>query len=59
MILKGGEWMDEMFKIIANVGFPIAVAAWLLVRVENRMENLTTAIIELREAIIMLNNSSA
>jgi len=51
--------MDEMFKIIANVGFPIAVAAWLLVRVENRMENLTTAIIELREAIIMLNNSSA
>jgi hypothetical protein len=48
--------MEEMLKIIANVGFPIAVAAWLMIRVEERMENLTTAIIDLREAIIMLNN---
>ena len=48
--------MDEMFKIIANVGFPIAVAAWLLVRVEQLMEKLTNAIIELREAIIMQHN---
>ena len=35
--------MDEMLKIIGNVGFPIAVAAFLLVRVEQRMDNLTAA----------------
>jgi hypothetical protein len=46
--------MDEMLKIIANVGFPIAVAAWLLVRMEQRMEALTTAICELREAIVIV-----
>jgi hypothetical protein len=48
--------MEEILKIIANVGFPIAVAAWLMIRVEERMENLTAAIIDLREAIIMLIN---
>ena len=46
--------MDEMLKIIGNVGFPIAVAAFLLVRVEQRMDNLTAAITELREAILMM-----
>lgn len=46
--------MDEMLKIIGNVGFPIAVAAFLLVRVEQRMDALTAAITELREAILML-----
>ena len=51
--------MDEMLKIVANVGFPIAVAAWLLVRIEQRMDNLTAAIGDLREAIVLLNNSSA
>jgi len=50
--------MDEMLKIVANVGFPIAVAAWLLVRMEQRMENLTLAIGELREAIVLLNEKS-
>ncbi|HBK53155.1 MAG TPA: YvrJ family protein, partial [Syntrophomonas wolfei] len=45
--------MDEMLKIIGNVGFPIAVAAFLLVRVEQRMDSLTAAIGELREAILM------
>ena len=46
--------MDEMIKTIANVGFPIAVAVWLLVRVEQRMDALTTAICELRQAIVTL-----
>jgi len=43
-----------MLKIIGNVGFPIAVAAFLLVRVEQRMDSLTAAIGELREAILMM-----
>lgn len=46
--------MDEMLKLIGNLGFPIAVAAFLLVRVEQRMDSLTAAIGELREAILMM-----
>ena len=51
--------MDEMLKIIGNVGFPIAVAAFLLVRVEQRMDSLTTAIGELREAILLMSREQA
>lgn len=46
--------MDEILTMIANMGFPIAVAAWLLVRMEQRMESLTSAIGELRTAILSL-----
>lgn len=43
-----------MIKMVANVGFPIALAVWLLVRMERRMEALTTAICELRAAIVSM-----
>ena len=46
--------MDEILKMIANLGFPIAVAVWLMVRMEQRMDSLTTAIGELREAILTM-----
>lgn len=46
--------MDEIIKLIGNVGFPIVVAAFLLLRVEQRMDALTAAIVELREAILLL-----
>jgi len=46
--------MEEMLSVIGNAGFPIAVAVYLLVRVENKLNSLTTAIIQLREAIILL-----
>ena len=48
-----------MLKIIGNVGFPIAVAAFLLVRVEQRMDSLTAAICELREAILTMPREQA
>lgn len=51
--------MDEMLKMIGNVGFPIAVAVFLLVRVEQRIDSLTAAITELREAILMLPREPA
>ena len=51
--------MDEMLKIVGNVGFPIAVAAFLLLRVEQRMDSLTSAIAELREAILILPREAA
>ena len=46
--------MEELINIIANVGFPIAVAAYLLIRIEGKLCHLTAAITELRQAIISL-----
>lgn len=46
--------MDEMLNIIGNVGFPIAVSAYLLIRIEGKLGQLTAAIGDLREAIISI-----
>lgn len=46
--------MDELVNLIGNVGFPIAIAVYLLIRVESQLDRLTLAIGELREAIITL-----
>jgi len=46
--------MEDLLNLIGNVGFPIAVSVYLLIRVENQLGNLTTAIGELREAIITM-----
>lgn len=51
--------MEEMLNLIANVGFPIAVALFLLVRVETKMTSLTAAINDLREAILLMPNQNA
>lgn len=50
--------MDDLVGIIGNVGFPIAVAAYLLIRIEGRLQDLSQAILELREAIITLPRDS-
>ena len=44
--------MEEFLSLIANLGFPIAVAAYLLIRFEAKLGELTRAISELRECII-------
>ena len=46
--------MKEIIATIANVGFPISVAAYLLIRVEGKLCELTIAITELLQAIISL-----
>jgi len=46
--------MEDLINTIANVGFPIAVAAYLLIRIEGKLYQLTTAITELRQAIMNL-----
>lgn len=46
--------MEELISLVTNVGFPIAVAVYLLIRVEGKLSQLTKAIYELREAIITL-----
>lgn len=51
--------MEELLNIIANVGFPIAVAVFLLVRIEGKMTCLTKAINDLREAILLMPGQNA
>ncbi|NLM42728.1 MAG: YvrJ family protein [Clostridiales bacterium] len=43
--------MEEIFNGVANIGFPIAVSIYLLMRIEGKMENLTASINELSKVI--------
>ena len=43
--------MQELMTPIANLGFPIVLSIYLLVRLENRMENLTESLQELARSI--------
>lgn len=47
--------MEELIKVVSNVGFPIAVAVYLLIRSEKRMEVLTESITNLTTAVDKLN----
>lgn len=42
----------EITDLIANLGFPIAVTTYLLVRLEGKMEALTASIRSLTDAIL-------
>ena len=46
--------MEELYTSIANLGFPIAVSVYLLVRIEGKLNVLTDSINELTKAIITL-----
>lgn len=50
-IRGGGISMEDLAAQVANVGFPIAVSIYLLVRVEAKIENLTNSINELTKVI--------
>ena len=43
--------MEETYANVANLGFPIAVSVYLLVRIEGKLERLTESILELSKAI--------
>ena len=45
------ENMEQLFSMIANIGFPIVISIYLLVRIENRMISLTQSIRAHIEAI--------
>ena len=45
--MKGGDTMEELLAAIANTGFPIAVAAYLLIRIEGKMDSLSSSINQL------------
>ncbi|MGX4601770.1 YvrJ family protein [Faecalimicrobium sp. JNUCC 81] len=36
--------MENLYTQIANVGFPIVIALYLLIRIEGKLETLTTSI---------------
>ncbi|MCM3707901.1 YvrJ family protein [Cytobacillus firmus] len=41
----------QIIGILGNFGFPVAIAIYLLIRFEKRIESLTTAITELQKII--------
>ncbi|MBS4538159.1 YvrJ family protein [Clostridium sp. D2Q-11] len=43
--------MDSIFSQVANLGFPIVVSIFLLVRIEAKLSDITGSINELTKAI--------
>ncbi|GED12142.1 YvrJ family protein [Aneurinibacillus migulanus] len=43
--------MNEWIAFISNVGFPVAITLYLLVRIEAKLEQLTTSIAQLAQSI--------
>ena len=51
--------MDSNLEVlIANVGFPIAISMYLLVRIEGKLTILTDSINELSKNILSMNKGS-
>ncbi len=43
--------MEETVSLVANLGFPIAVSVYLLVRIESKLQDLTASLRELSHVI--------
>lgn len=43
--------MDTIIESIANVGFPIAITIYLLVRIDSKLEKLSTSIEKLSNVL--------
>jgi hypothetical protein len=39
--------MEDFLTAVGNIGFPIAVAAYLLIRIEGKLDNLSASISQL------------
>jgi hypothetical protein len=50
--LKGATEMEEIFKLVANYGFPVVISVYLLIRMEAKMESLAESIRALTDAIM-------
>ena len=53
LICKGGVLMDlgDLINLIANVGFPVAISAYLLIRLEKQIITLTYSINKLNTIV--------
>ena len=47
--------MDQWIPVIGEIGFPIVVTMYLLLRIEQKIETLSVSIGELNNSIIHLN----
>jgi hypothetical protein len=56
--MKRGITMEELIAMIADIGFPIGVSIYLLVRVERRIESLAQSISDLAHAIDSIEGPS-
>ncbi|MGI6189847.1 MAG: YvrJ family protein [Caldicoprobacteraceae bacterium] len=43
--------MDQILGFVGNVGFPIVLSVYLLVRIESKLDDLTRSIQELARAV--------
>jgi hypothetical protein len=55
--LNGGEKVNELLTPVANVGFPIVLSIYLLVRLEGKIEGLSDSVHELAKSITGLGKS--
>lgn len=46
---------NELSTIIANVGFPIAISMYLLIRIEGKLQMLSDSITELSKTLVEFN----
>jgi hypothetical protein len=46
--------MEELITLISNVGFPIAISAYLLIRIEKKLDSLSESINGLAKVIEFL-----
>ena len=46
--------MQELLTLAGNFGFPIVVSAYLFVRIEGKLNELSRSITELAKAIVIL-----
>jgi hypothetical protein len=46
--------MGEWISLLADVGFPVVVTLYLLIRIEGKLESLNLSIAELTKTIIQL-----
>jgi len=50
---------SEIVSMIGNLGFPIAVSVYLLVRIEGKLEILTSSINNLSNVIVQLKGTDS
>ena len=50
--------MEDLLKAVGNVGFPIVVAAYLLIRIEGKLDNLSASINKLSTILSIKINSN-
>ena len=49
--------MQEIVSLIANVGFPIAITLYVLMRLETKIEKLNDNIVQLTNVIEVMKNN--